>query len=252
MNKVLLFALLAIVSINAQTGCWLESAGRGLGTIPESCPAGEQKDGALCYPDCKDDFTGVGPVCWENCPDKFPDQGAYCGKPSPYGRGAGYTSESACEKDNSQGCEKNGLLWYPKCADGFHAFGCCICSPNCPDTMTDIGVSCAKQSYGRGAGDFMTCDDNLDEDNGLCYPPCQNDFRGLGPVCWGNCPSDYTSCGALCLKDQDCVQTIMEMAQTVLQGVEMMANDYPDPKALTKDIAETVSKLAQELDYPMC
>lgn len=28
-----------------------------------SCP--EEKDGALCYPWCRDGYKGVGPVCWE-------------------------------------------------------------------------------------------------------------------------------------------------------------------------------------------
>ncbi len=41
---------------------------------------------------------------------------------------------------------------YPKCQSGFHAVGCCVCSPTCPDGMNDIGISCGKNSYGRGVG----------------------------------------------------------------------------------------------------
>ena len=48
-------------------------------------------------------------------------------------------------------------MWYPKCQSGFSAAGCCICSPNCINGMTDIGVSCAKKSYGRGVGTPMKC-----------------------------------------------------------------------------------------------
>ena len=46
-----------------------------------------------------------------------------------------------------------GLVMYPKCKEGFHNVGCCICSPTCPNGFTDIGVSCQKPSdYGRGVG----------------------------------------------------------------------------------------------------
>jgi hypothetical protein len=37
---------------------------RGVGTIPSSCGAGEEKDGALCYPQCRPGYDGVGPMCW--------------------------------------------------------------------------------------------------------------------------------------------------------------------------------------------
>lgn len=44
-------------------------------------------------------------------------------------------------------------MFYPKCKPGFHSFGCCICTPDCPDGWTDIGVSCKKPNYyGRGVG----------------------------------------------------------------------------------------------------
>lgn len=65
-------------------------------------------------------------------------------KPKSYGRGAGYVlwHKSKCEEENSQGCEKYGALYYPNCDEGFYNFGCCVCSPDCIDGMTDIGVSC--------------------------------------------------------------------------------------------------------------
>lgn len=129
-----------------------------------SCNDDEEKDGALCYPKCKAGYTGVGPVCWQNCPSKFRDDGAFCAKPDSYGRGAGYPwkfgdpidslkpAKKRCERAHDQGCEKEGAIYYPKCNRGFKAVGCCVCSPVCENGMTDIGVSCAKGSYGRGAG----------------------------------------------------------------------------------------------------
>lgn len=44
-----------------------ESYGRGAGTVPKTCPSGQDYDAGLCYPDCKAGYKSVGPVCWQNC-----------------------------------------------------------------------------------------------------------------------------------------------------------------------------------------
>ncbi|HSB11673.1 MAG TPA: tectonin domain-containing protein [Blastocatellia bacterium] len=104
--------------------------------------------------------TFRGPAKADACPPGFRDDGDYCAKPPSYGRSAGYVSMSLCEASYGQGnCEQSGLLFYPKCATNFNAFGCCVCSPKCPDGWEDIGVSCKKPNtigncaaYGRVAG----------------------------------------------------------------------------------------------------
>ena len=128
--------------------CWKKVAGRTAGEPLSSCPENKEKDGALCYDYCKDGYSGVGPVCWQNCPhDKeFRDDGAYCYKPDAYGRGAGEIHNCG------PNCEKWGDFWYIKCHPGFHNVGCCVCSPDCPDGMVDIGISCAKNTYSREVG----------------------------------------------------------------------------------------------------
>ena len=35
--------------------------------------------------------------------------------------------------------------------------------------MKDVGVSCHKNSYGRGAGKILQCASDEEEDAGLCY-----------------------------------------------------------------------------------
>jgi hypothetical protein len=45
-------------------GCWLNSYGRGVGTVPDTCPPNSLKDGALCYPACESGYVGVAFVCW--------------------------------------------------------------------------------------------------------------------------------------------------------------------------------------------
>ena len=257
LKSILIFCIIAISlgqSDDESSGCWLPSYGRGVGKPISTCESGQQQNGALCYPECKSGYYGDGPVCWQSCPSGFTDTGLDCLKPSSYGRGAGYViwDKSKCEKENPQGCEKSGLLWYPNCKESFHAVGCCVCSPDCQDGMTDIGVSCAKGSYGRGAGTPLVCASGLEEDAALCYPSCKSGYHGVGPVCWGACPEGYTSCGALCLQGESCAGKILSLGEAGLTGVAKIAAEYEDPVADVVNTLEVVKSLAEGLDYPLC
>ena len=176
-------SLLAIMPATLASNCWKDAYGRGVGKVITACREGQEKNGALC----KEGFYGVGPVCWQYCPSGFRDDGAFCYKPEAYGRGVGYAiwNEDKCKRENAElGCEKWGAVWYPKCKANFHNVACCICSPDCPSGMTDIGISCAKDSYGRGVGEVLTCEAGLEMSGLLCYPPCKSGYSGNGPVCW--------------------------------------------------------------------
>ncbi len=215
LRQVSVAAAQAVVSETFAKMCWKQTYTRGAGTVPTDCPAGQDKDAGLCYDKCKPGYVGVGPVCWSSCPAGFRDDGAFCAKPEAYGRGAGYAiwSEDKCRAENNGSCEKNGAMWYPTCRAGFSPAGCCICSPNCPASMTDIGVSCAKTSYGRGVGKVPGCAGGTVNDAGLCYPSCARDYDGVGPVCWGKCPADYPfACGAGCARSQSaCAAAVSQM-----------------------------------------
>jgi len=51
---------------------------RGAGW-PMSCRADEDQSGALCYPACGRNDSGVGPVCWSTCPKRDTvDCGTFC------------------------------------------------------------------------------------------------------------------------------------------------------------------------------
>lgn len=189
------------------------SQGRGVGTPPVGCGPGMDLVAGLCYARCQGGFTGVGPVCWQNCPSGFRDDGAYCAKPAAYGRGGGYAwqfgdapfnldgARDRCNRDNASGCEQWGLLWYPKCRANFHAVGCCVCSPDCPTGMPDIGVSCQKQTSTRAPAVPTQCASGQQYDAGLCYATCPAGMNGVGPVCWGQCPAGYADHGATCYRD---------------------------------------------------
>jgi hypothetical protein len=143
------------------------------------------------------------------------DDGAFCAKGKEYGRGAGKMNKKNCGSN----CEKNAGLWYKPCREGYKNFGCCICSPKCPSGMTDIGVSCAKASYGRTAGKPMICKSDEQQDAGLCYPYCRTGYNGVGPVCWGQCPSDTNKCGGLCQHPFDsCSDYILDSTLNVIMS----------------------------------
>ncbi len=192
--------------------CYRKSYGRGAGEPLSTCPQGTERKDLLCYTLCKSGYEGNGPVCWQNCPSGYRDDNATtCWKPNSYGRGAGYPAKvgefnldkarKRCADEHPEGCEKDGLVIYPKCKPGFTNAGCCICSPDCPPGMTNSGAGCIKQSYGRGAGKPMGCKDGLEKGPAdlLCYLPCQKGYHGDGPVCWQNCISTQPEeCGAGC------------------------------------------------------
>lgn len=62
--------------------------------------------------------------------------------------------------------------------------------------------TCWKDSYTRGAGFVLTQCRGTDELNGeLCYPKCDNNYNGVGPVCWEKCKPGYADRGAFCIID---------------------------------------------------
>ena len=185
--------------------CWKKTYGRGVGTIPTECP-GEDKNGALCYPACAPGYYGVGPVCWQSCPAGWTDTGAFC-----------HHDGQIIGADNSS------CPWYDKCGLTF-AQGC----SSCPPGYANDGCTCridpqdvAKNSYGRGAGNLMSCSAGLEEDAGLCYTPCAAGSNGVGPVCWDQCPADYpVACGAACASSQAaCAAAVANMISAPLNAV---------------------------------
>jgi hypothetical protein len=265
--------------------CYRRSYPRGVGEIPSDCANSSlEKDrtggpAGFCYPKCNPGYHGVGPVCWQDCPSGFRDDGAFCAKPAPYGRGAGRLPDVKCPKgfwqrgvgaaawcDNrafwlwelqvtsatitcKRNEEMNGGLCYPKCKSGYHAVGCCVCSPDCPPHLgADIGVSCTKHSYGRGVGELSTCPPGTIRDEtggpaGLCYPKCNPGYHGVGPVCWQDCDPGWKNCGAGCAKDDtECASSTFDQVFSVaMVAVNIATLGMATPAtAGTKAAGETV------------
>jgi hypothetical protein len=163
------------------------SVGRGVGTTPNACPAGQQEQLGLCYRRCDTGFVGEGPVCWKPCPAGYTDDGVTCRRDAHiFG-----ADNSACP-----GHDKCGLTF---------ARGCSVC----PSGYHNDGCTCRRdahifgqESRPRGAGTIpIGCRAGLVYDAGLCYPPCPASMTGVGPMCYGNCPTDSANHGATCYRD---------------------------------------------------
>jgi hypothetical protein len=210
-----------------QSMCWRDSYPNGAGQTL-GCASGLEKSGQLCYPPTQAGYYCVGTICGANCPSGFSDAGAFCQKPSPYGRGSGYAiwSQGQCNSDNpSVGCEQNGAMWYPRCQAGFHAVGCCVCSPDCPSRWGDTGTGCTKPTYTRGAGaPISACSAGMQQSGLLCYTPCKTGYQMVGPVCWDQkCPAAYpVQCGASCAVSSDACAISTE--SQVLTPIQVITN----------------------------
>lgn len=190
--------------------CWRDTYGRGVGQVPENCPAGMERVGLFCYEACGPNMKRVGFDCHSVCPDDMRDDGLFC-RAEEYGRGAGYPWEfgdaldeagmlARCEADHGVGnCEAYGAVYYPKCAEGYEPYGCCICRPQVPDCealglLPGIDLSCAKVVE-LGAPEIGLCNAGDELDAGLCYPVCTEGYTGVGPVCWAGAPEGWVECG---------------------------------------------------------
>ena len=136
--------------------CWKDTRTRGVGKPIHTCHNGDEKNGALCYPVCRDGYYGVGPVCWQHCQKGWVDEGALCRKSGSiktvakksYGRGAGTPLVCADDED------EDAALCYPKCDAGFDGVGpvCWIRCPTATDPV-DGGALCCR--------DGPTCSDKI-------------------------------------------------------------------------------------------
>jgi hypothetical protein len=217
---VVLTALTASPSFAAASFCWSDSYGRGVGTVPRSCPQGQEMVGLFCYDACpKSDFYGgpgmkrAGIDCHSICPTGMDDQGLFC-RASETGRGSGYPWKvgdalnlsgalSRCEAKEGNGkCEKWGAVIYPKCKEGYSNFFCCICRPAIPDCQRlglskvgQVDLSCAKAIKIASPPRLGVCGPGQEMDAGLCYDKCRSGYYGVGPVCWRQSPWTWVKCG---------------------------------------------------------
>jgi hypothetical protein len=208
--------------------CWKNTKTRGVGTVPRNCPPGQSEDTAgLCYDDCQPGYySNKLTMCIPECPAGYRDDGLYCFKPAPITRdaypwefGDGLSMDDAmdrCRHDHGSNCvtANSNTMVYSTCPANYEQAPVItnLCTPTCPPGMTDIGISCQKNTYDRGVGHLMQCDGGMERDAGLCYTPCGEGYDSVGPVCWHQCPKSLpVNCGASCAKTEgDCAQSITD------------------------------------------
>ncbi|MGH8029645.1 MAG: hypothetical protein ACREO3_06905, partial [Arenimonas sp.] len=203
--------------------CWKDSIPRGVGTIPDRCPPGRERLGALCYSQCPAGTQRMGLDCHSTCPDGMRNDGMFC-RAAEYTRGAGYAiwSEGSCEEEAGKGqCELSGALYYPKCKAGYtgYAFVCRPDTPNCAALGLggQFDLSCAKNVVIGDPG-VGSCGPGEEEDAGLCYRQCEPGYSGVGPVCWAGTPNNWVGCGMGAAKDDmTCASIVIGQVQTVGQ-----------------------------------
>jgi hypothetical protein len=205
------------VAASQQPFCYKQSYGRGVGVPLSTCPANQQKNGALCYPECKAGYGGAGPVCWQECPSGYSDTGAFC-----------HVSKSLTAAVHTHCSGKWPWQWHcsQDCPSGYTNAGlfCALNTPSNPSGWKGDGLDLIKGSYGRGAGYPLHCKDGLQSDAGLCYNYCKQGFYGVGPVCWESCPSGETDCGAGCANGKtSCGSSVANMVISPLMVVANVA-----------------------------
>lgn len=185
--------------------------------LPSSatCASGQSMELGLCYTPCNPGYHGVGSSCIKDCPAGFPDDGLFCRKPAGAGRGVGYllqnSDQADCQRDNPQGCEQQGAIWYPRCPPGFHGIGP-TCTKDCPGGFGDIGLLCTKPApYYRGSGylfnnEQQRCEADHPQGCDHCgapwYPKCSGGFHEFAcEICSPDCPAGMTEVGPFCQKN---------------------------------------------------
>jgi len=202
-----------------QPFCYRQSYGRGVGVPLSTCSSNQQKNGALCYPECKSGYGGAGPVCWQSCPSGYTDTGAFC------------HIDKALVTTGHWECTEHFPHWLGgecrwgkvECPSGYTNGGLCyLNTPHDPPGWKGDGLDLIKSSYGRGAGYPMSCKAGLQEDAALCYTPCHDTFHGVGPVCWQNCPSGLSNCGAGCANST--LSCVSDTANMVVAPIILAVN----------------------------
>ena len=168
----------------ADSFCFKESYGRGVGLTPSHCHPGDQIGSfGLCYPSC----TSARSCCRNS-------EGGTT-------RAGDYRAEMA----TADSCyDTTGDICWQSCADGYVDVGA-LCTYWDPLPHTYAKFSCTRSDEGYAA----LCESGYENDAGLCYPICRPEYDGVGPMCWGPCEQrNPVEQGALCCRDSATCATI--------------------------------------------
>jgi len=137
----------AIVGAFDAAGNWFGKTFSSDGNLPAFCPNNGVLSVGFCYPPCDSGFYRIMTRCSRYCPAGFRDDGLFCFKPGGYAHFCAFNT----------------------CNSGYHDVLCIACSPDCPQYMTDIGISCFKNDKDTGPGSLPTCAPDQEYHFPKCY-----------------------------------------------------------------------------------
>jgi hypothetical protein len=119
--------------------------------------------------------------------------------------------------------------------------------------MTDIGVSCQKNTYTVGSS-MPICSAGQDYDAGLCYNKCKSGFTGVGPVCWQKCHSESSfDCGAICTPSSlECAGKILDITEGIVEAAVGIAAVVEGDVIEVSEIVKGIAGTAKALTLPIC
>ena len=143
------------------------------------------------------------------------------------------------------------MFYYTKCPKNFHPIGK-LCSPDCPNHMEDVGISCHKDIKTRDSSPFI-CTTEEELDVGLCYGKCEAPFTGQGGLCYEPCPKGLIECGSLCLSTTvNCSLYLVNLVGGGVSAVIDITTKALDETIKGTDIITDVKAVSSELEFPVC
>jgi hypothetical protein len=195
--------------------CKEDSYWRNAGDPLRACPAGWEKQGALCYPNCRPGYKGDTSFCRKNCNPGYSDDRLTCRKnPDVQWKrkisiGIGTVpSLKTCPPDR----EYHAGLCYKRCRPGYRG-ELTLCKGGCPKGFDTHPITChrwipaktiGRPRYDRGIGTVPSqgCPPDRQLREGLCYKRCPPGMVGKGVFCYDDrCPPGYRNDPFSCMRD---------------------------------------------------
>lgn len=100
------------------------SYNRGVGTVPDTCPAGFDNVLGVCAQQCPDGYSAALGACWQDCPAGYTDMGAICTNWSKFSSLSKATfAQSLVATSCASGMVNEAGLCYEPCAGTFTGIG---------------------------------------------------------------------------------------------------------------------------------
>eukprot|EP00350_Pseudokeronopsis_sp_OXSARD2_P009697 CAMPEP_0170541878 /NCGR_PEP_ID=MMETSP0211-20121228/1482_1 /TAXON_ID=311385 /ORGANISM="Pseudokeronopsis sp., Strain OXSARD2" /LENGTH=142 /DNA_ID=CAMNT_0010844765 /DNA_START=353 /DNA_END=782 /DNA_ORIENTATION=- len=129
------------------------------------------------------------------------------------------------------------------------------CNPQCFAEEIENGKFCLKAFYEISEKIDGLCEENEDYYFGLCYPNCEEELEGIGPICWSGCPEfDGIDCGAICTTSEELCQMMIREDGKSINVIDLIYEAEIKEHGHSKvgDIIEALTALSPDFDFGYC